>query len=783
MKTEIKLREIFGIIIGIILLIAWQWRLWITKDLMITHDSLLWYGIFSYFTDCLHNGFLPLWNPYMNSGEAFFLNIPILRLWDPSTLFLVLIGKFLKINLLTLYHYDLLLRFLIFICGCYFFFRNIAKYRISAFITFIVISFSLLSVSYLRQHAFILYIYLLPLILLSIFRFLEQKKALYLIGGAALFGIILPSHNSMFTLTFIFILLLSLFLTKSFPLSKLRLFLGNYKISLLAIFIFSFFGLMIIPLGVMFKYDIIPVVRIFAARLPAYSLPADFLGLLVPYYFPCHFLHGLLVDITPLEMSESFLYIGLLPLLLSIVGLFFSRHRYKFGFIITTLIIALLMLGDKTPAYNLFIKYFPFFHVIRNMHSFGPFFLFCLFYFVCIGSDVVYENFFVSKREHLESFLKFTFLFLVLAISLCIILLTYHQYKLIPAILSGIKTYGDRAPLLTDKLRFIRYGGPIRSSVNLLFFSLSAGILFFIFKKQKINFKSKYILLISFILIDLLSFDHTLFRYTTYQRAKDNFGLPRSATGFVYQDLRVPKMLTRLPFTAFHPVIFKQFTSSCESLVKAADFSEKTHYYDFLRSPLIAGTHFFETKDYYKFHASPIPDDIKDVWAGISSSKLRLVSKCVVASSDYILGASTKIDVETAQDIVFIEQDLPKRYSYLNTTLEHINRENLDLGEIEVKDFNPNEIVLDVYAKQDCFLFYSDGYDKSWRVFIDGKENILYKANLAFKAVVVPQGKHKVHFLYDPKLYKFGLLCYFIGLVSIAIVFIIIIGMYFKRKK
>lgn len=779
-----KLKDIFILSFGIIFLVAWQGRLWITKELMITHDSLLWYGIFSYFSDCLHNGFLPLWNPYMNCGEPFFLNIPILRLWDPSTLFLVLISKFLKVNFLTLYHYDLLLRYIIFICGSYFFFKHIAKYKISAFVAFIAITFSSLSVSYLRQHAFILYVYLLPLILLFTFKFLEQKKPAYLIGSASLFGIAIPSHNSMFILSFIFILLLSLFLTRGLPLPKPRLFLANYKISISAILIFVLLGLMIVPLGLMFKQDVIPVVRIEAAPWPAYSLPADFLGLLVPYYFQCHFLHILPVELMP-EMSESFLYIGLLPLLFLIAGLFFSKHRYKFGFIITTLITALLMLGDKAPVYNLFIKYFPFFSVIRNMHSFGPFFLFCLCYFTCIGTDVLHETFFISKKVSLEKYFKLIFIFLVLAISLSITLLTHHQTKLIPSIVSATKIYSNSVVFETEKLHFIRYGGPIRSLINLLFFILSSGFLLFIFKKREVKFGLKYAFLISFMLIDLLFFAKILSRYTTYPRAKDNFGLPQFATVFIYRDSRIPMIQTRLPFSAFVPVMLKEFTfTSDEYIIEKADYLQMgKKYYGFLRSPLIAGTHFFKTKDYYKFLTSQISKDVKDIWAGISLPKLRLVSKGIFLPTDYDVNELGKIDTEIAKNIVFVEGDPPEMYTHLKTSLESVDKQERDLGKIEVVDFNNNEILLDIYVEEDCFLYYSDGYDKSWRVFIDEEENTVYKANLAFKATIVPKGKHKVHFLYDPKLYKFSLFSYFAGLLSIVVISIGKIGECLKRKK
>jgi len=782
MDSKIKFKEIAAILFCIGFLILWQGQLWITRRLMVTHDSALWYGIFSYFIDCLHNGFFPFWNPYMNSGEPFFLNISILRLWDPSVIFLALMGKLLKINIFTLYHYDLLLRFLVFICGCYFLFRYISKYKISAFIAFITISFSTLSVSYMRQHAFILHIYLLPLLLLFIFKLFEKRKVVYMLGAACILGLVFPSYSTIFILSFVFILLLSLFITRGLFFPNLRIFFTNYKISVLAVLVFIFLSVRIVPLGIMFKQGIVPVVRMFEVPLAACAFPADFLGLFSPYYFLCYFLHIVPEKIIP-EISESFLYIGLLPLLFSLIGLFFSRHRYKFGFLITVVTVGLLMLGGKTPVYGLFVRFFPFFSIVRNMHIFGPFFLFCLCYFVCIGVDVVCETLILPAKKFSKKAFWIVFIFLCLAALISTILLVFRLQKVNLAIAPIIEAYKVSMPLELEKLRSVYSSYQVRSFLNITFFILSSGIIFFIFKKTKINLLLKYGLLILFILIDLISFNHIFYRYTTYPLAKDGFGLPQLAVPFAYQNFCKPRVLARLPFTAFTPVILKKFSSSSQYILKKDDYAKmEKEYYIFLRSPLVAGTHFFETKDYHKFQTAKILDEVKEVWLGISSSRVRLVPKAIVFPSGFKESELGVIDLELAKNVVLLEERIPKKYAYLETTFADFKEEGAGLGRVEVEEFNPNELKLKIHAERDCFLYYSDGYDKSWRAFVNDKESKLYKANLAFKAIIIPEGAHEVRFLYDPKFYKFSLFCYFLGLLSFGGVCIAVMIIRFKSK-
>lgn len=359
---------VFAVISG---LIASQWKLWIAHKLAVTHDSAIWFGIFSYFVDSLHRGFFPFWNPYMNCGELFFLNINVLHLLDPSTILLILIGKLLKTDLFTLYQYDLLVRYIIFICGCYLFFRYVSKYKISALIAFITITFSTCSISYLRQHAFLLAFYLIPWILLYILKFLEQRQPKFLVFIAFFLGIAFYSYQSMFIICSASILLLTIFLTKGLDKFKLKTFSIDSKFALGAFFIFFLLVLNLLPAYFTYKFDVVPLARIYEAPAGAHSFIPDFFNLLTPYWIILHFFNWNF-------MSESFLYIGLLPLLFLVLGLCFSKHKYKPGFILTAVIIALLMLGEKFMVYPLFNKFFPFFSIIRNMHTFGFFFIFCL---------------------------------------------------------------------------------------------------------------------------------------------------------------------------------------------------------------------------------------------------------------------------------------------------------------------------------------------------------------------------------------------------------------------
>jgi hypothetical protein len=72
-------------------------------------------------------------------------------------------------------------------------------------------------------------------------------------------------------------------------------------------------------------------------------------------------------------------------------------------------------------------------------------------------------------------------------------------------------------------------------------------------------------------------------------------------------------------------------------------------------------------------------------------------------------------------------------------------------------------------------------YEKGWKAFIDGKETSILRADYALRAIIVPKGKHKIEFKFDPQVVKTGGT---ITLVScIGMLFLLVGGLYLERKK
>lgn len=68
-----------------------------------------------------------------------------------------------------------------------------------------------------------------------------------------------------------------------------------------------------------------------------------------------------------------------------------------------------------------------------------------------------------------------------------------------------------------------------------------------------------------------------------------------------------------------------------------------------------------------------------------------------------------------------------------------------------------NSVILDATLSQDGYLVLSDAYYPGWRVWVDGREGELLRANYAFRTVSLTAGRHTVRFQFDPLSWRIGL--------------------------
>ena len=74
----------------------------------------------------------------------------------------------------------------------------------------------------------------------------------------------------------------------------------------------------------------------------------------------------------------------------------------------------------------------------------------------------------------------------------------------------------------------------------------------------------------------------------------------------------------------------------------------------------------------------------------------------------------------------------------------------------KIQSYGPQRVVISVKTNKEALLVLADTYYPGWQVFVDGKEEIILKANHLFRGVKVGPKTKKVEFRYYPSIYRNG---------------------------
>ena len=114
--------------------------------------------------------------------------------------------------------------------------------------------------------------------------------------------------------------------------------------------------------------------------------------------------------------------------------------------------------------------------------------------------------------------------------------------------------------------------------------------------------------------------------------------------------------------------------------------------------------------------------------------------------------------------------DLTRRNSFTLLVEPRACRESASEPEVVVlsRDGPAGELVLDVVAPESGVVYISEAYYPERQVWVDGERGELLRANVAFSAVKVEAGSHRIRIRYVPRSWYWGLAITFLTLASSA---------------
>ncbi|MFI3331292.1 MAG: YfhO family protein [Rikenellaceae bacterium] len=103
--------------------------------------------------------------------------------------------------------------------------------------------------------------------------------------------------------------------------------------------------------------------------------------------------------------------------------------------------------------------------------------------------------------------------------------------------------------------------------------------------------------------------------------------------------------------------------------------------------------------------------------------------------------------------------------------------------EIALVDYYPNRLVYDYKAdKAQVVVFSEIYYPKGWTAYIDGKPADYFRVNYLLRAMVVPQGEHRIEFKYRAENFDKVTLVALISSLAIILALVVAVFIYFRKK-
>jgi len=121
-------------------------------------------------------------------------------------------------------------------------------------------------------------------------------------------------------------------------------------------------------------------------------------------------------------------------------------------------------------------------------------------------------------------------------------------------------------------------------------------------------------------------------------------------------------------------------------------------------------------------------------------------NKAVFPRAFFVKNSLTAGSNQESMDLLF------SNYKSLSQTAVVENVQNFKndwtLGQVNIVSYEPTKVKLETNNKGEGFLVLTDSYYPTWHAKIDGKETTIYPTDYNFRGIIVPKGQHVIEF-YD----------------------------------
>jgi len=713
----------------------------------------------------LLNFSIPLWNPYAFGGMPFVAS-PGSAFFYPFNL----ICAFLPINYAI--NWDIALHLFLSEIFTYYFIRNYGVGRFGSMMAGIIYAFSAPQVMHIYAGHLIAMTSLpwTPLLFLFLDKFARSFDLKY--GICLSFAIafqLLAGYTQYLFYSMIAVSLYFLLIMMNIYLNG-RVWAEIWKRSLFFTF-FVFFGVLISAVQILPTLEIMK----YSTRqslsyewVSTFSFPpGNFITFLIPDFF------GNMINIPywgKNNLWEMTAYTGILPLLLAIIAVFYARRRAVWFFAGLTILSGILAMGKYTPLLKILYYYVPGFNLFRGNSKFIFLTALSISVLAGFGIDVLLKGLNNIKRFRLS--ISGAGTFAAIALSAMYIHFDGSWFKqIVYKVVSPPDMYVDLTQFLQGGFEY----GVMTSFRNGIAYSalllISGMTVLLLYSYQKIEKRVVMFAVFGIVVFDLFTFG---IRYMIAFDIRKTY-MDSDVQSFLKKD--------KGPFRMLAPELNPNIgmPSGVETLNGYGNMMIM-RYGEFINlsqgDPVDELDLFLSVTKVSKLVSLL---NVKYIVLSSTSNLNDLLFEKIFDNGKYKIYRNInafprafivhEARIINGRDSIFRELASPEFNPAISAIVEEgvdgwINNPTAKSPLPKFTSYSSNKIAIDAFLTKPGFLVLGDVWYPGWKAFVDGKETKIYRTNYVMRGVVLPEGRHKVEFSYDPISFKIGAL---ISLASIIL--------------
>ncbi len=679
----------------------------------------------------LQNGEIPLWNPYVMTGQPFAAD-PNIGFFYPLKLLLMLAVPgftYQEMEYLLILHY--------FLSGLftYALARDLGVTRSGGIVAGLGFMFSGFMVAQVEHPNIIITATWLPLVFLYFRRAILHGGAADALYSALFLAISIFGGHQQFSVLMVIWMLL--WLAGYWLVVNRRTFWSDVRaITLVFAVALAAAAVQILPALELISQSLRG--QLGAAEATAINLPpSGWIALILPHFFGSTGLQAESVWSGYGNWSEAFAYVGVITLFLAAIGLALRGRglevlgRYEAWFLAGTAVLGLLLAaGNATPLYGWAYTLIPVLRFLRVPARFVYWFDMSLPLLAGFGID-----FFARAPVAGSRWRRVVIVFVALA-------------------LAAVALGRAAVPMTAVRL----------GDLDVLLLLTGTLFIALLFHARLSNFRALLVaLVVALLALDLFA-AHSAYNLTTHDPLT-NFRLPQTLdpqrVGNLYRIDLTPDalaaweplgglvhsvpMASGLPWNPFDLTDYRDYWG---------EIDQESQAYDFLAVKYLIAPHGAALSS--KWTPEPADAGLQVFENAQAQPRASVVFQSVVEPDRAQALNFTKSSAFDPHRIVVLDSGVP------------ISRPGATANVRIVSSAN-NSMILEAALSEDGYLVLSDAYYPGWRVWVDEHEQVILRANYAFRAVSLQAGHHTVRFQFDPLSWRIGLTVSVVTWLALAV--------------